>query len=95
MLADAGNIYDALFLAARIALCDTRVPVTRPVEYKALQSHDGGAGDRVGDESGLDTRHTSQAADFELVDYWSEGDVLDGKDRWPVCVTMNLVRHLG
>jgi 3' exoribonuclease family, domain 1 len=90
VLADTGNIYDALFLAVRAALCDTHVPVTRPVEYKTPQ-RDGGVGDGM-DESGLDTRQSVQAADFELADYWSEGEALDGRDRWPVCVTMNLVR---
>lgn len=91
VLADVGNIYDALFIAARAALCDTRVPLTRPIEYKAPQRHPG----EGMDESGLDTRQSSQAADFELADYWSEGEILDGRDRWPVCVTMNLVRSLG
>lgn len=44
------------------------------------------------DESGLDTRQSTQAADFELADYWSEGEVLNGRDCWPVCITLNLVR---
>jgi exosome complex component RRP42 len=87
VLSDAGNVYDTLFIAARAALWDTRVPITRPVEYKAPQRAPGEAMD----ESGLDTRQFSQAADFELGDYWSEGEVLEGRDRWPVCITLNLV----
>ena len=103
VLSDAGNIYDALFMAARAALWDTKVPRTRSVEYKARKGGSGNAsvGDKAGgsgdmdlDEdtpSGFDTRHISNATDFELPDYWDEGEVLDGKDRWPVCITLNLV----
>ncbi|KAK0461511.1 ribosomal protein S5 domain 2-type protein [Armillaria novae-zelandiae] len=76
VLADAGNLYDALFMAARAALCDTRVPRTRAVEYKARK------------DSGFDTR--AAPADFELADYWDEGEVLAGSDVWPVCVTLNI-----
>ena len=41
--------------------------------------------------SGFDTRQVQTATDFELPDYWDEGEVLDGKERWPVCITLNLV----
>jgi len=74
-------------MAARAALWDTHVPMTRPVALKAPQRTIGE--DIV--ESGLDTRHFSQAADFELEDYWNEGQVLQGRDRWPICTTLNLV----
>jgi exosome complex component RRP42 len=91
VLADAGNVYDALFIAARAALCDTKVPRTRSIEYKA-------PGTKVGDvdvESGLDTRHMkTTAADFELSDYWDEGEPLGGGIQWPVCVTLNVVSFL-
>ncbi|KAK0214801.1 ribosomal protein S5 domain 2-type protein [Armillaria fumosa] len=76
VLADAGNLPDALFMAARAALCDTRVPRTRAVEYKARK------------DSGFDTH--AAPADFELPDYWDEGEVLAGSDAWPVCVTLNI-----
>ncbi|KAF8529878.1 ribosomal protein S5 domain 2-type protein [Gautieria morchelliformis] len=102
VLADAGNVHDALFLAARAALCDTRVPVTRPVEYRTPLHAGGVRGDGDDDSmgmgmgvdtdgAGLDTRHAAHAADFELADYWSEGAALEGWDRWPVCVTLNLI----
>jgi exosome complex component RRP42 len=46
-------------------------------------------------KSGFDTRRiegrSSGAMDFELLDYWDEGEDLDGKEAWPVCVTLNLV----
>ena len=58
----------------------------------------GGHGDMDVDAeatSGFDTRkYTNKATDFELPDYWDEGEVLDGRDKWPVCVTLNLVRVL-
>jgi exosome complex component RRP42 len=102
VLADSGNIYDALFMAARAALWDTKVPRTRSVEYKAKKKETvskgavGGSGDMDVDQdttSGFDTRKIiSNAIDFELPDYWDEGEFLDGRDRWPVCVTLNLVR---
>ncbi|KAK7460656.1 hypothetical protein VKT23_009371 [Stygiomarasmius scandens] len=101
VLADSGNIYDALFMAARAALWDTKVPRTRSVEYKAKKNEpvakntSGGSGDMDVDQdttSGFDTRRIiSNAIDFELPDYWDEGEVLDGRDHWPVCVTLNLV----
>ncbi|KAK1224078.1 hypothetical protein PQX77_008408 [Marasmius sp. AFHP31] len=100
ILADAGNVYDALFMAARAALWDTKVPRTRSIEYKAKKSATiaknatGGAGDMDVDEdtsSGFDTRKIAGAIDFELPDYWDEGEVLEGRDRWPVCVSMNMV----
>jgi exosome complex component RRP42 len=28
--------------------------------------------------------------DFELPDYWDEGEVLGGRERWPVCITLNI-----
>ncbi|KZT30239.1 ribosomal protein S5 domain 2-like protein [Neolentinus lepideus HHB14362 ss-1] len=92
VLADSGNVFDALFMAARAALWDTKVPVTRVVEYQAKK---GGAVRQddmdVEQESGLDTRQVSRAVDFELPDYWDEGETLAGQDRWPVCVTLNIV----
>ncbi|KAF9448035.1 ribosomal protein S5 domain 2-like protein [Macrolepiota fuliginosa MF-IS2] len=103
ILSDAGNTLDALFLAARAALWDTKVPRTRSVEYKAPRgSNKANAGANTTVEggdidvdstapSGFDTRtQISRATDFELPDYWDEGEALDGRDRWPVCVTLNL-----
>ncbi|KAF8072168.1 ribosomal protein S5 domain 2-type protein [Lyophyllum atratum] len=86
VLSDAGNVLDALFMASRAALWDTHVPRTRG-------SKEGGSGDIDMDEaaqSGFDTRVMQKATDFELPDYWDEGEVLDGRERWPVAVTLNL-----
>ena len=98
ILGDAGNVVDALFMAARAALWDTKVPRTRAVEYCAPESSRSGkkevesAMDVDDSTSGFDTRSvTRTAADFELPDYWDECEALEGRERWPICVTLNLV----
>ncbi|EJD55633.1 ribosomal protein S5 domain 2-like protein [Auricularia subglabra TFB-10046 SS5] len=88
VMADAGNIYDALFLAARIALIDTRVPRTSPIEYKAPK-HAAVGGDDMGMGFSF-KREQAAAVDFEVKDYWDEGAPLQGADTWPMCVTLNL-----
>ena len=95
VLSDSGNVYDALFLAARSALWDTKVPKTRSVQYQPKSNV---AGDQdvemSADGSGsiFNTREVTKAADFELADYWDEGGPLEISQEWPVCVTLNLVR---
>jgi exosome complex component RRP42 len=44
-------------------------------------------------KSVFDTKkaHMEGAMDFELLDYWDEGEVLAGRDIWPICITLNLV----
>jgi exosome complex component RRP42 len=96
VLSDAGNVYDALFMAARAALCDTHVPRTRAVEYRPDEREGGrDEGDMDVDseqQSGLDTRRSKAvAADFELEDYWDEGAALGGREAWPISVTLNVV----
>lgn len=99
VLADAGNTYDALFMAARAALWDCKVPRTRGVEYKATAAPGAKVAesgemdvdrDANAQQSGFDTRSMAQAVDFELPDYWDEGEVLGGRDKWPVCLTLNV-----
>ncbi|KAF8484128.1 ribosomal protein S5 domain 2-like protein [Russula emetica] len=93
VLSDSGNIYDALFMAARAALWDTRVPRTRAIEYRPDKKDKGGNEMDVDPESqsGLDTRRTkAPATDFELEDSWDDGVVLGGRDAWPLSVTLNL-----
>ncbi|KAF9526051.1 ribosomal protein S5 domain 2-type protein [Crepidotus variabilis] len=112
VLTDSGNAFDAMFMAARAALCDTKVPRTRAVEYRASDSKlkgktsSGGIMGAVLDassskdmdvdvdvmeSSSFNTRVHSKATDFELPDYWDEGEILDGKGRWPICITLNIV----
>lgn len=84
ILSEDGNIMDILFLAARAALYDCRVPATRSIQYKAQAS--------IGNESSLDTRTSkSEAADFELKDYWDDGEPLSNRDLFPVAITLHLV----
>jgi len=85
-------------MAARAALWDTKVPRTKSVQYRAKKSGRSDA-TQVMDvdetahvDSALDTRETVQISDFELSDYWDDGEPLDGRQIWPVCLTLNLVR---
>ncbi|KAG2040265.1 ribosomal protein S5 domain 2-type protein [Suillus americanus] len=102
VFSDAGNIFDAIFMAARAALWDTKVPRTKSVQYRAKKSDRSDATQAMDmdvDEtahvgSALDTRQTIQVADFELPDYWDEGEPLDGRQTWPVCLTLNLLPTL-
>lgn len=100
VLADAGNVFDAIFMASRAALWDTKVPRTRPIEYQARGLAPSGAADvemdtespQQAQKSSFDTRDMIKtAADFELPDYWDEGEVLGGREQWPVCVTLNIL----
>jgi exosome complex component RRP42 len=100
--ADGGNVSDALWAAACAALWDTRVPRTRAVEYRRAEDVEGGRGEGMDVDkavSGFDAiagrvrgGMRAAAVDFELLDYWDEGDVLGGRDAWPVGVTLNVVR---
>ncbi|TDL17100.1 ribosomal protein S5 domain 2-like protein [Rickenella mellea] len=93
VLTDSGNIYDALFLASAAALRDTRVPRTRGIEYKAQNSRATEEDVPMGDagRSGFDTRALKKSTDFELTDYWDEGEPLGKSESWPVCITLNLL----
>ena len=95
VLSDAGNVYDAMFMAARAALWDTKVPVTRAVQYTANSGNATKPADEKLDSeetlSGFDTRQIPSATDFDLPDYWDEGEPLGGRETWPLCVTLNLV----
>ncbi|KZS99998.1 ribosomal protein S5 domain 2-like protein [Laetiporus sulphureus 93-53] len=97
VLADAGNVLDAIFTASRASLWDTKVPRTRAIQYQAKKpaftnadvDMDEGQGPTI---SGFDTRNIAKAAvDFELPDYWDEGEILDGRECWPVSVTLNVL----
>ena len=95
VLADAGNAYDVMFMAARAALWDTKVPRTRGVQYTSRKGAAATTNMDVDEDgaapSGFDTRRIPTATDFELPDYWDEGEVLQGRESWPVCVTLNIV----
>lgn len=101
VLADAGNVLDAVFMAARAAVWDARVPRTRGVVYRRARGGkpsvdamdtDATAAEDIasGGASGFDVRRQDTAGDFELVDDGEEGKSLEGREGWPVCVTMNV-----
>ena len=56
-----------------------RAPITDVIESGAVVDFDP---DRV---------QIVTPTDFELPDYWDEGEVLAGREKWPICVTLNLV----
>lgn len=103
VLSDAGNVHDVLFLACRAAICDTRVPRTRAVEY--AQPSKGSSTRRAGETGGemdveeeadiwktaVQSKRAARAADFELEDTADEGGWLEGRERCPVAVTLNVL----
>ncbi|KAI0086767.1 ribosomal protein S5 domain 2-type protein [Irpex rosettiformis] len=95
ILSDAGNAFDVIFMAARAALWDTKVPRTRSIQYagrKSVQTPEE-AMDVDGNSAGpsnFNTRDLPTATDFELADTWDEGEPLEGRERWPVCITLNI-----
>ena len=42
-------------------------------------------------KAALRTGVQSRAADFELEDAWGEGVPLTDRDKWPICITLNVV----
>jgi len=102
VFADGGNVVDCLMLACRAALWDTKVPRTKQVEYRAPRRHptqgdlamDADVDRGVEEKGGLEAKGLSGATDYELTDYWDEGEALGGRESWPVCVTLNVVRAL-
>ena len=95
ILSDAGNVFDVIFMAARAALWDTKVPKTKAIKYTGrkatLEPQESMDIDSAG-PSNFNTREIPSATDFELADTWDEGEPLEGRERWPVCITLNIVR---
>ena len=65
-----------------------RVPRRQPTQSDLEMDVDVDA--ELEEKSELQTKGVSRATDFELADYWDE--VLSGRELWPVCVTLNVVR---
>jgi len=81
-----------MFTACRAALYDTRIPKTRAVAYQSTKmSNPTDVEMEDGFKAALRTRKQSRAADFELEDTWDEGVPLTDRDKWPICVTLNVV----
>ena len=82
-----------MFTACRAALYDTRIPKTRAVAYHSARAStrpDVETADNF--KAALRTRRQNRAADFELADAWDEGLALTDRDKWPICITLNVVR---
>ncbi|KZT43525.1 ribosomal protein S5 domain 2-like protein [Sistotremastrum suecicum HHB10207 ss-3] len=85
--ADGGNLLDVLFLAVRAALWNCRVPSTKNIEYKGSS--------QLGNESAFVTQHrTSHAADFEIKDFWEDGESLANRETFPIAITLNLLSSI-
>lgn len=87
MLADLGNVQDTLFIAARAALWDLRIPRTREIEFamregEVPQGESEGFGRLIG---------SKRAVDYELPDSIDEGAPFEGRESLPVCIGLNLV----
>ncbi|KAL7418043.1 hypothetical protein BDY24DRAFT_373871 [Mrakia frigida] len=99
----AGNLTDTLFLSVRSALHDLKVPRTRNVAYEAVLKSEEGENDMAGIKGAAmgakkDLRggeKVARGAEFEVEDYWDEGDLLalDVRENLPVCVTLNLLSN--
>ncbi|CAE6415361.1 unnamed protein product [Rhizoctonia solani] len=95
VISDDGNLVDVLWMAIRGALWDLRIPRTNPVSFRARDSDKVARG---GDAFGgavkskyQSTGGRSGAGDFELPDYWDDGEPLKNRDALPVCITYNLL----
>ncbi|KAG8691078.1 hypothetical protein FRC11_006983 [Ceratobasidium sp. 423] len=95
VISDDGNLVDVLWMAIRGALWDLRIPRTNPVSFR---TRDSDKVTRGGDAFGgavkskyQSTGGRSGAGDFELPDYWDDGEPLDNRDSLPVCITYNLL----
>jgi exosome complex component RRP42 len=82
ILADSGNIHDAIFVAIRAALWDTRVPKTRSVEFRSSKETE---------NDSFSAAVKKKTVDFELADYWDDGEPFLGRENLPICLTLNIV----
>lgn len=93
VLADCGNVFDAILIAIHGALWDLRIPRTRSVEFEAR-----GDRDEAGNQDSMKTllkqrRKVTTGAEFDLEDYWDEGEHLRNRSALPIGMTLNLVRY--
>lgn len=92
VLADCGNIFDAILIAVRGALWDLRIPRTRGIEFEARDTKDE-AGNQDSMKALLKQRRkVTTGAEFDLEDYWDEGEHLKIRNTLPIGMTLNLVR---
>ena len=81
-------------MACWAALYDTRIPKTRAVAYQSTKMSNPADMEMEDNfKAALRTRKQSRAADFELEDAWDEGVPLTDRDKWPICITLNVVSY--
>ncbi|KAG8709827.1 hypothetical protein FRC08_017992 [Ceratobasidium sp. 394] len=95
VISDDGNLADVIWMSIRGALWDLRIPRTNPVSFRARDSDRTHKGDAFA--SAVKTRHQTAggktgAGDFELPDYWDDGEPLAERESLPICVTCNMVK---
>lgn len=94
VLADCGNIFDTILVAIRGALWDLRIPRTRGIEFEARDVRDN-AGNQDSMKALLkQRRRVATGAEFDLEDYWDEGEHLKIRSTLPIGMTLNLVSQL-
>ncbi|CEL51694.1 Putative exosome complex exonuclease RRP42 OS=Dictyostelium discoideum GN=exosc7 PE=3 SV=1 [Rhizoctonia solani AG-1 IB] len=94
VISDDGNLVDVLWMAIRGALWDLRIPRTNPISFRTRDSDKRARGDAFGGAVKSKYQSTggrSGAGDFELPDYWDDGEPLDNRHSLPVSVTYNLL----
>ncbi|KAF8474557.1 hypothetical protein JB92DRAFT_1896276 [Gautieria morchelliformis] len=99
VFADAGNVRDALFLVARAAMCDTLVSVNGLSSTGRRGALGPGAATTMATVAGAWTRTAPGCTQGTLrtpptSSSWTTGARARRwrRDRWPMCVTLNLVR---
>jgi hypothetical protein len=101
--ASSGSPLSALFLAARSAFIDLKIPRTKQIGWEGAQNDlEMGDGDLSGIKAALKVKGKGKVSrrprggdDWDLDREGDGEDVLDGREDLPVLVTLNLVRtHL-
>ncbi|KAG9081958.1 hypothetical protein FRC07_014363, partial [Ceratobasidium sp. 392] len=95
VVSDDGNLVDVIWMSIRGALWDLRIPRTNPVSFRARDSDRTQKGSDAF-ASVVKTRHQTAggktgAGDFELPDYWDDGESLTERESLPVCITYNML----
>ncbi|KAF9511629.1 hypothetical protein BS47DRAFT_1377112 [Hydnum rufescens UP504] len=93
VLSDAGNILDALFISIRGALWDLKIPRTRGIQFTSREPGDlEGEADIM--KGVLRERKQIDAVDFELEDFWEDGDPLVNRDSLPIAISLNILHPI-
>ncbi|TIA88073.1 hypothetical protein E3P99_02827 [Wallemia hederae] len=93
----SSSIIDTLFLGVKMALSETRLPRTRPLVFEAQGDTAGDSLNEDLEKFGLKTggagHRNRNAADYELIDQWHEGDPVRGVENLPLSITLNVIQE--